>query len=420
DLHCAGALDAESLVGLARRRGELMREAAATPGAMLAVAADRVRVAEVLAGGGFEDIWPANHNSPRQTVLSGSAAAVERARSAFSAAGIASRGLSASTAFHSPLVAPAVEPLAAHLRTVTFSEPRIEVYGNTDAAPYPSCPDAVRRRVAGHLASPVLFQDQIEAMYAAGVRTFVEVGAGATLTGLVGQILGGREHAAVPLDRPAGAGADTFHAALGELAVRGVPLDLNPLWTPYASPVTPAKEREPRMTVKISGANYGQLPPSGTPHVEPTPAPDHGPRPDAVPAVAAPVPAVALPSQAPGDVPLPPVYEPAAASSPQEFGPSHPAEAPADARPVIGDDRQLAVESIHRQTAETHLACQRLLTDSHMAFLRMTETTLAALLGAPVPGAVPGMTAPAALPLPRSVGPLDVPAAVAPPVAAPA
>lgn len=167
-LHCAGALDAESLVGLARRRGELMREAAATPGAMLAVAADRVRVAEVLAGGGFEDIWPANHNSPRQTVLSGSAAAVERARSAFSAAGIASRGLSASTAFHSPLVAPAVEPLAAHLRTVTFSEPRIEVYGNTDAAPYPSCPDAVRRRVAGHLASPVLFQDQIEAMYAAG------------------------------------------------------------------------------------------------------------------------------------------------------------------------------------------------------------------------------------------------------------
>ncbi|MGV9504825.1 SDR family oxidoreductase [Streptomyces tendae] len=418
-LHCAGALDAESLVGLARRRGELMREAAATPGAMLAVAADRVRVAEVLAGGGFEDIWPANHNSPRQTVLSGSAAAVERARSAFSAAGIASRGLSASTAFHSPLVAPAVEPFSAHLRTVTFAAPRIEVYGNTDAAPYPSSPDAVRRRVAGHLASPVLFQDQIEAMYAAGVRTFVEVGAGATLTGLVGQILGDREHAAVPLDRPAGAGADTFHAALGELAVRGVPLDLVPLWTPYASPATPAKEREPRMTVKISGANYGQLPPAGTPHVEPTHAPEYGQRPDAVPAVAAPAPAVAPPSQPPGDVPLPPVSVPAAASQ-QGFGPSHPAEAPADARPVIGDDRQLAVESIHRQTAETHLACQRLLTDSHMAFLRMTETTLAALLGAPVPGAVPDMTAPAPLPLPRSVGPLDVPAALAPPVAAPA
>ncbi|MFE7753991.1 SDR family NAD(P)-dependent oxidoreductase [Streptomyces sp. NPDC057429] len=418
-LHCAGALDAESLVGLARRRGELMREAALTPGAMLAVAADRVRVAEVLAGGGFDDIWPANHNSPRQTVLSGSAAAVERARGAFSAAGIAARALSASTAFHSPLVAPAVEPLAAYLRTVTFSEPRIEVYGNTDAAPYPSCPDAVRRRVAGHLASPVLFQDQIEAMYAAGVRTFVEVGAGATLTGLVGQILGDREHAAVPLDRPAGAGADTFHAALGELAVRGVPLGLIPLWTPYASSGTPAKEREPRMTVKISGANCGQLPPSGTPHVEPTHAPEYGPRPDAVPA-AAPAPAVALPSQTSADVPLPPVYVPAAASSQQEFGPSHPAEAPVDARPVIGDDRQLSVESIHRQTAETHLACQRLLTDSHMAFLGMAETTLAALLGAPVPGAVQDMAAPAPLPLPRSAGPLDVPAAVAPPVAAPA
>ncbi|MGX8280102.1 MULTISPECIES: type I polyketide synthase [unclassified Streptomyces] len=416
-LHCAGALDAESLVGLARRRGELMREAAATPGAMLAVAADRVRVAEVLAGGGFDDIWPANHNSPRQTVLSGSAAAVERAKSAFSAAGIAARGLSASTAFHSPLVAPAVEPLAAHLRTVTFSEPLIEVYGNTDAAPYPSCPDTVRRRVADHLASPVLFQDQIEAMYAAGVRTFVEVGAGATLTGLVGQILGDREHAAVPMDRPAGAGADTFHAALGQLAVRGVPLDLTPLWTPYASPGTPAKEREPRMTVKISGANYGQLPPSGTPRVEPTHAPDCGPHPDAVPA-AAPAPEAAVPARAPVDVPLPPGYVPAAAASQQEFAASHPARTPVDSRPVIGDDRQLAVESIHRQTAETHLACQRLLTDSHMAFLRMTETTLAALLGAPVPGAVPDMAAPAPLPLPRSAGPLDVPAGLAAPAPA--
>lgn len=63
-LHCAGVLDAGSLVALARGRGTLMRDAAVAPGAMLAVAAGREEVAAVLAGGGFGDVWPANHNSP--------------------------------------------------------------------------------------------------------------------------------------------------------------------------------------------------------------------------------------------------------------------------------------------------------------------------------------------------------------------
>ncbi|WP_170215036.1 type I polyketide synthase, partial [Streptomyces otsuchiensis] len=289
-LHCAGVLDAGSLVGLARRRGELMRDAVGAPGAMLAVTADRAHVAEVLAGGGFGDIWPVNHNSPRQVVLSGSLTAVTRAETAFSAEGVDTRRLATSTAFHSPLVAPAVEPLAAYLRTVPLAEPVIEVYGNTDAAPYPASPDEVRARIAGHLAAPVLFQEQIEAMYTAGVRTFVEVGAGTALTGLVGQILGDRAHAAVPLDRPARHGADTLHAALGELAVRGVPLDLGTLWTSYAADRTSAKEREPRMTVKISGANYGQLPPAPAAPAEPPPAAEraqeHRPEPVPVPASA--------------------------------------------------------------------------------------------------------------------------------------
>ncbi|MFH9690055.1 SDR family NAD(P)-dependent oxidoreductase [Streptomyces sp. NPDC017413] len=411
-LTCAGALDAESLVGLARHRGELMRDAADAPGAMLAVAADRTHVAGVLAGGGFGDLWPANHNSPRQVVLSGSVEAVARAEKAFAAEGVGTRRLAASTAFHSPLVAPAVEPLAAYLRTVPLAEPRIEVYGNADAAPYPSSPDEVRRRVAGHLASPVLFQDQIEAMYAAGVRTFVEIGAGATLTGLVHQILGDREHAAVPLDRQDRPGADTLHAALGELAVRGVPLDLDPLWAPYAPPVTPAKEREPRMTVRISGANYGQSPPTRAASDEPSPAPApeprHRPRPAPVPTStsmstsdtpAAPMPAHDIPS--PSHAQRPSAYEADAAET-------------AGVGPTAGGEWVAAVESIQQQTAETHAVCQRLLTDSHLAFLRLTETTLAAMLGAPNPAVDGGVPAPATpatpLPLPRSSSPRHVPA----------
>ncbi|MEU8626845.1 SDR family oxidoreductase [Streptomyces sp. NPDC048669] len=425
-LHCAGALDAGSLVGLARRRGELMRDAVVSPGAMLAVAADRAHVAEVLAGGGFGDIWPANHNSPRQVVLSGSVEAVVRAEKAFSAEGTGTRRLATSTAFHSPLVAPAVEPLAAYLRTVPLTEPRIEVYGNADAAPYPSSPDEVRHRIAAHLASPVLFQDQIEAMYAAGVRTFVEVGAGTTLTGLVGQILGDREHAAVPLDRPARPGADTLHAALGELAVRGVPFDLDPLWAPYTPPGTAAKEREPRMTVKISGANYSRLPPPSAASAQPPPAPEREPErrpqpaPVPVPVSASDTPAVLMPAYtpSPAHTPQPAAYGTASTPWQPEPEPVHEADAPYDAGAggAVDGDWLAAVESVQRQTAEAHAACQRMLTDSHMAFLRMTETTLAAMLGVSHAGGAMDVPAPPApLPLPRASSPRRVPAPVAPP-----
>ncbi|MFD5778849.1 SDR family NAD(P)-dependent oxidoreductase [Streptomyces sp. NPDC126933] len=399
-LHCAGALDADALVGLARRRGELMRNAAGVPGAMLAVAADREHVVAVLAGDDFGDIWPANLNSPLQVVLSGTREAVARAEKAFAAEGVGTRRLTTSTAFHSPLVAPAGEPLAAFLRTVPVTKPRIEVYGNADAEPYPSSPDGVRRRIADHLASPVFFQDQIEAMYAAGVRTFVEVGAGTALTGLVGQILGDREHAAVPLDRADRSGVSTLHTALGELAVRGIPLDFDPLWAPYASPGTSVKERKPRMTVQISGANYGQLYPPRTEAAAPRPpepAPERHPHP-------AQEPEPAYGAEQSHD--LVPAYDPVSA-----YG--------AEPDAALGPEWYAAVESVQRQTAEAHAACQRMLTESHMAFLRMTETTLAAMLGAQGVGAVPDAPAlPAPLPLPRPSAPRRAPAPATPPPAA--
>ncbi|WUT00974.1 SDR family NAD(P)-dependent oxidoreductase [Streptomyces sp. NBC_00708] len=406
-LHCAGVLDAGALVALARRRGELMRDAAGAPGAMLAVATDHAHVAAVLAAGAYGDVWPANHNSPRQVVLSGTADAVARAEEGFAAEGVATRRLATSTAFHSPVVAPAAEPLAAYLRSVPLTGPRTEVYGNADAAPYPSDPEEVRRRIADHLASPVLFQDQIEAMYANGVRTFVEVGAGNALTVLTGQILGDRPYAAVSLDGPGRAGTGGLHAALGALAVRGVPLDLGALWAPYDVPETSAKEREPRMTVKISGANHGQLPPPRAASTEPErrPSPPYAPEPENQ---AAPMPA----------------YTPAQPAPARTVGA---ADAPApvpEAVTSLGPDVYAAVEQVHRQTAEAHAACQRMLVDSHTAFLRMTETSMAALLGMPpggdadageavtVPVPLPPPRLPAVAPVPAMAVPVPVPEAV--------
>ncbi|MGD9485889.1 SDR family NAD(P)-dependent oxidoreductase [Streptomyces sp. TRM70308] len=413
-LHCAGVLDARSLLSLARRRGELMRDAAAVPGAMLAVAADRAHVSAVLASAGLTDVWPANHNAPRQVVLAGTAEAIAAAEKEFAADGTGTRRLNTSAAFHSPLVAPAGAPLAAFLDTVRLTGPVLDVYGSADAAPYPASPDEVRRTIARQVSSPVRFQDQVESMYAAGVRTFVEVGPGTALTGLVEQILGDRAHAAVPLDGPGRCGAGGLHAALGALAVRGVPLDLDRLWAPYAVPGTPAKEREPRMTVKISGANHGRAYPPATPATVPPP-------PRAASAAEPPVAQAPVPGAAPGPGP----------ASEEASGPAvedAPGPVSEDAPAYDGGgDWYAAVESVQRQTAEAHAACQRMLTDSHMAFLRMTETTLAAMLGAQGPGAVADvadmadmadMAAPAApLPLPRPSTPPRA-AAPAPPAQA--
>lgn len=388
-LHAAGALDAGSLVALARRRGELMRAAADGPGAMLAVAASRERVTAVLAEAGVKNVWPANHNAPDQVVVSGESGAIETAEREFLARGVTASRLETSHAFHTPLVASAAEPLAAFLRDMTLTAPVIDVYGNADAAPYPGDPDDVRRRIAAHLASPVLFAEQVEAMYATGARTFVEVGAGAALTGLVGRVLGDREHAAVALDRRGQDAVTTLHGALGRLAARGAQLDYGFLWAPYGPSGTAVKEREPRMTVQISGTNYGQpYPPAGGATELPPPNPPRTPPAPTPAATLAPAPPLvptgeSVPAQdpVPGAGPVP-----AAPSPPEPIDPALPA-----------DPHWLAmVESVQRHAAEAHAACHRMLADSHMAFLRMTETTLAAMLGAPPREDVPALPTPPA------------------------
>ncbi|MFF9689625.1 SDR family NAD(P)-dependent oxidoreductase [Streptomyces sp. NPDC014623] len=414
-LHAAGALDAESLVDLARRRGELMREAAAVPGAMLAAAAGRARIEEAIAGCGAADVWLASHNAPAQTVVSGAAGAVESIERKLAAEGITTRRLEAATAFHSPVVAPASEPLLAYLRGIPVGEPRIDVYGNAGTGVYPPEPGEIRRRIAGHLASPVLFSDEIEAMYAAGVRTFVEVGAGDSLSGLVAQILGDREHLAVGLDRKGRNGVTSLQDALGRLAVWGVPLDHDNLWAPYAPPAAPAEESRPRMTVQINGKNHGRVyPPTGGADARPAPNPPR--RPDV------PQPVAQVPAQATA---LP------AATGPAPGAPAEPPVPPASA--ATGKDAGwfTVIDNVQRYTAQAHEACQRMLIDSHLAFLQMTETTFAAMLGAqgggstgtPAPAAPPGMpVAQAALPTePVAAAPFAVATEpVTPPAAAPA
>ena len=131
-----------------------------------------------------------NFNSPGQVVIAGHRAAVERAIEAAKARG-AKRGmlLPVSAPFHSSLLKPAAERLAARLAEVAFHAPAIPILHNVDVAEHRT-PDAIRAALARQAASPVRWTDTVRAIAARGVTDVVEAGPGRVLAGLVRKIDG--------------------------------------------------------------------------------------------------------------------------------------------------------------------------------------------------------------------------------------
>ncbi|MFE0013178.1 acyltransferase domain-containing protein, partial [Streptomyces erythrochromogenes] len=166
----------------------------------------------------------ANHNAPRQCVISGPSPAVAAAVAALREAGLPAEPIPVACAFHSEVVAGAAASLAGELARTPVTAPAVPVWSNTTAERYPATAEGVRSLAARQVAEPVRFVEQVEAMYAAGVRTFVEAGPGRVLSGLVGRILGERPHTAVPLDVPGEDGLVRLVTALAELTAAGVPV----------------------------------------------------------------------------------------------------------------------------------------------------------------------------------------------------
>ncbi|MEU4659882.1 SDR family NAD(P)-dependent oxidoreductase, partial [Streptomyces sp. NPDC023723] len=396
-LHAAGCFDAATLVRLARRRGELMRDAATVPGGMVAVNAPLERVEPVVAE--VDGVWVANHNAPRQVVLAGTDDALRAVTDRFAGDGVLTRRLNAAAAFHSPPVAAATAPLTRFLADVTVRPPALPVYAGADAAPYPADPAAVRGRVAAQLTAPVRFRDVVEAMYAAGVRTFVEVGPGTTLTGLTGAVLGDRTHDAISLDRPGQHALAAFYDGLGRAAVRGVPMDLTALWEGHG-PVPEsgaehadahAQERKPRMTIMINGGNVREV---------------GGTSAEAAPSGPAVAPAPSAPSQP--VVPPAPVAPPASEVSP---GPEVSPASVVHAVAAPSSDWLSLLAEAQRQSAEAHATYQRVTAENHQLYLRTAHASMEALLGA---AGVRAATGGGAGPLP---GPVTEPVAVGGPSA---
>ena len=190
-LVAAGALEFADAVRLVRRRGEYMQSAVPEGvGAMAAILGlAPVQVAELCrkAAGG-QVVAPANLNSPEQTVISGDAAAVKRAVELASASG-AKRAvmLAVSAPFHSALMLPAQQQLEVDLRKTAFQTLRVPLVTNVDAEIITSG-DEARESLIRMVTLPVRWEESVRELVEQGVNTFVEVGPGRVLTGLLRQI----------------------------------------------------------------------------------------------------------------------------------------------------------------------------------------------------------------------------------------
>ncbi|MBX3278288.1 MAG: ACP S-malonyltransferase [Acidobacteria bacterium] len=187
-LVAAGALSLGDAVRLVRRRGELMQEAAPEgAGAMAAILgldASAVADACIEAAGG-EVCAPANFNTPTQTVIAGNTVAVERAVEACKQRG-ARRAvmLKVSAPFHCALMRPAQEAMTAPLSGTHFNALPVPLVNNVDAA-FVTSGDAAREGLIRQISSPVRWTETIAALVSSGATTFVEVGPGKVLSGLV-------------------------------------------------------------------------------------------------------------------------------------------------------------------------------------------------------------------------------------------
>ncbi|GAX34611.1 type I polyketide synthase [Nodularia sp. NIES-3585] len=255
-LWVAGVLSEEDYYFLVKARGEAM----ATPkdsefdhGTMLAVKGDVTQVKKLIEN--FPLVNIANLNSHQQMVLAGTKAEIAKVEEMLTAEGFHTVLLKVSAAFHTSLVAYALKPFAQAIEKVSLQPPQIPVYTNFTGTPYPNQQKVIQNILKEHLGSQVLFQEEIDNIYAEGGYCFVEFGPRNTLTNLVKEILGERSHIAVALNTNPQKDSDrTLREAVVQLRVAGLPLlNLDPY--EQSRPI-PADAQTKLLNVRLNSTNY--------------------------------------------------------------------------------------------------------------------------------------------------------------------
>jgi [acyl-carrier-protein] S-malonyltransferase len=187
----AGALTFEDGVKLVQARGRAMQDAAeATPSGMVSVLGMEVPEVEalVLEVRESDTLEVANLLCPGNTVVSGSLAAIERFEQlCVQKGGIRTVRLTVAGAFHTKLMKPADEKLAAALANVTLKAPSVPVWSNVDAKPHTD-PGEIRELLVRQVLSPVRWEETLRGLFAENVERFYEIGPGRVLAGLIKRV----------------------------------------------------------------------------------------------------------------------------------------------------------------------------------------------------------------------------------------
>lgn len=188
-LVAAGAMAFEDGLKLVAARARAMQKACeAKPSTMAAVLALPDEKVEEICDSVEGTVVAANYNCPGQIVISGEIEAVDAAcTKALEAGAKRALRLPVGGAFHSPLMEPARQELAAAIEATEFSTPRVPVYQNVDAKPHTD-PAEIKANLVAQLTAPVRWTRSVQNMIADGATEFIEVGPGKVLRGLVGKI----------------------------------------------------------------------------------------------------------------------------------------------------------------------------------------------------------------------------------------
>jgi [acyl-carrier-protein] S-malonyltransferase len=186
----AGALSFRDGLRVVRRRGEAMQAAAdATPSGMVSILGLEAAQVEALCAEarGGETLQVANLLCPGNTAVSGTRTACETMEKLASGAGGRAVRLAVAGAFHTPLMRPADETLAAALAEIELRPPRVSVWSNVDARAHQD-PEEIRRLLVRQVLEPVLWEQTMRSLLTEGYDRFYEIGPGRVLAGLLKRV----------------------------------------------------------------------------------------------------------------------------------------------------------------------------------------------------------------------------------------
>ncbi|BBD62329.1 beta-ketoacyl synthase [Nostoc sp. HK-01] len=255
-LWAAGVLSEPDYLFLVKARGQAMaapEDPDHDAGTMLAVKEDINKIEPILKH--YPQVSIANFNSPTQVVLAGPTAEIAKVRQTLQEQGYAAVPLPVSAAFHTSLIAFAQKSFAIATKSVKFNTATTPVFSNVTGKAYPQDPTGMQRILETHLASSVLFKQEIENIYAAGGSCFVEFGPKRILTNLVKDILGDRPHITIALNPSTQKNSDrSLREAAVQMRVIGMQLkNLDPY---QVQPVLPPAEKKKTLSVRLNGINY--------------------------------------------------------------------------------------------------------------------------------------------------------------------